>query len=152
VSSIESEELIPFTAGTIAVTPGVSDINGIVAVAFASDSSGSVVEVEGLSWSSVSGLNDESVRDMIKESSTGHCCLDVEWSVDVHTPDLAVTRSWEFACSVDVKDCPFLVILVVLVLSYYLSVLMIKFALNCKNLSLLVDEVFALILPKLVPS
>lgn len=76
----------------------------------------------------------------------------MEWSVDIHTPDLAVSRSWEFACNINVKDGPFLVVLIVFVFSYYLSVLMIKFALNCKDLSLLVHEVFINIGPELIPS
>jgi hypothetical protein len=45
-----------------------------------------------------------------------------------------------------------LVVFIILILSHNLSVFSIKFGLNGKNLTLLVDEVFTFILPELVPS
>jgi hypothetical protein len=58
---LEFEELVPGTVGSIRVCPSVSDINGIVVVSLASDGSGLVIEVEGLSCSSIWSLDDKSV-------------------------------------------------------------------------------------------
>lgn len=61
VGSIESEELVPVAVDTISVTVVVSNINGIVVITLASNGSGLVIEVEGLSSSSIVGLDNESV-------------------------------------------------------------------------------------------
>lgn len=87
----ELEELVPGTVGSIRVEPAVSDIKRVAVVTLTSDGSGSIVEVEVLCWSSISGLDHKSVGDMIQESSTRQSSLDMEWSVNVHSPALGVS-------------------------------------------------------------
>jgi hypothetical protein len=91
VASIESEELVPVAVDTIAVAMSVSDINGVVAITLASDGSGPVIEVEGLSSSSIIGLDNKSVGDVIDVSVLTQLRNNMERSVDVHTPDFAVS-------------------------------------------------------------
>jgi len=88
---LEFEKLVPLTVDSIRVYPSVSDVNGIIVVSLASDSSRLVIEVELLGWPSISGLDNKSVGNVIKISSTLHCSLDEERSVDMHSPVLAVS-------------------------------------------------------------
>ncbi len=91
VGSIESEKLVPGAVSSIRVQPCVSDIKRVVVVSLAFDGSSLVFEVEVLGWSGISNLDNESVGDMIQESSTLHCSLDEERSVDMHSPCLTVS-------------------------------------------------------------
>lgn len=59
--SIESEELVPVAINTISIGMSVSNINGIVVIALASNCSRLVVEVELLGTSSIVGLDNKSV-------------------------------------------------------------------------------------------
>jgi len=131
---------------------GVSDINSIVVITLASDGSCDVIEVEGLSWSFIWSLDNKSVGDVIDVSSTGHLSDNVEWSVDVHTPDFAHAFSWNWLGSVKIENIPLLMNLGVSILSHTLSVLVVELALNCKNLSFLVHDPTVVILEELIPS
>jgi hypothetical protein len=89
---------------------------------------------------------------VVNEPSTVHLCLDVEWSVNVHTPNFAVSRSWNWLGGINVENIPLLMDFSVSVFSYALSILIIKFALNSKNLTLFIDNPAIIILEELIPS
>jgi hypothetical protein len=76
----------------------------------------------------------------------------MERSVDVHTPDSAVSRTWFRSGSISVQDIPLLVDLIISVFLDDLSVLVIKFALNTKYLLLFINNDTVVILEELVPS
>jgi len=76
----------------------------------------------------------------------------MERSVDVHTPDSAVSRSW-FRCGrIKIQNIPLLVELIVSIFLHNLSVLVIKFALNTKNLLLFIDNDTVVVAEELIPS
>jgi hypothetical protein len=75
----------------------------------------------------------------------------MERSVDVHTPDSAVSRTWFRSGSISVQDIPLLVDLIISVFLDDLSVLVIKFALNTKYLLLFINNDTVVILEELVP-
>jgi hypothetical protein len=108
-ASIESEELVPVAINTISIAMTVSNINGIVVIALASNCSRLVVEVELLGSSSIVGLDNKSVCNVVNESVLTHLRNNMERSVDVHTPESAVSRSWFRAGSIKVQDIPLLV-------------------------------------------
>jgi len=86
----------------------VSYIKCVVVITFASDGSGHVVEVELLGGSVIWSLDNKSVREMVNEPSTAHLSLNMEWSIDPHSPDLTVSCSWDWLSIIDVKNIPLL--------------------------------------------
>jgi hypothetical protein len=131
----------------------ISHIKCVVVITFASDGSGDVVKVVLLSGSIVWSLDHMSVGDKIHVSSTLHLSLDMEWSVDVHSPNFAESRFLNGSIwSIKIENIPLLVEFIVSVLPYNLSTLVIKFALNAKNLFFLILNDTIIIFEKLVPS
>jgi len=148
-----SEKLVPVRISVMSVElVSTSHIKRCIG-SFVFDGSGLVVENKHLSLLSVLSLNDRSVTNQVHVSSTVHCGENVEWSVDIHTPEFGETFSWFWFSFSDIKNGPLLVLLVISVLSDDLSVLMVESTLNRKYLSFLIDEHMSILvkLPFLVP-
>lgn len=147
-----SEQLIPFHVNSICVCMCVSDIDGIIVVALVSDCFGLEIEVELLGGFSARFPHVQSVGLHIHKSVLSKVGCNVERSVDVHTPNFAVSFSWNWLSLVKIENIPLLVNLGVSILSNDWSFVSIKFALDCKDLSSLIYEPSFVIFEKLIPS